>query len=107
MGYREEFFKNNKPEQNGKYRCAICGKYFKKEDIDVDHRIPKRNGGTDDLWNLQATCRHCNRSKRDRQTRGENISTILRATANGGLLKLTRSVMIQKIKDMLGFKYRR
>lgn len=107
MGYREEFFKHNKPAPNGKYRCAICGKYFKKEDIDVDHRIPKRNGGTDDLWNLQATCSHCNRSKRDRQSKGENISTFVRATIHGGLGKLTWSMLVRKIKDMLGIKYKR
>lgn len=107
MGYRDEFFKHNKPAPNGKYRCVICGNYFRKEDIDVDHRIPKRDGGTDDLWNLQATCKHCNRSKGDRQTKGENISTIIRATANGDLGKLTKSVAIRKVKDALGFKYRR
>ena len=64
MGYRETWFKNNKPFM-GKYRCQHCGEWFKKKDIDVDHIIPKNYGGTDDLFNLQGLCKHCNRSKQD------------------------------------------
>lgn len=44
MGYRETYFKYNKPFF-GKYRCVRCGKWFRKDQIDIDHRIPKRNGG--------------------------------------------------------------
>ena len=64
MGYREDFFKNT-PSYMGKYQCQRCGNWFPKSEIDVDHRIPKRHGGTDDLYNLQAMCKHCNRSKQN------------------------------------------
>lgn len=47
------------------YRCHNCGGYFKKSEIDIDHIIPRNKGGTDDLWNLQPMCKHCNRSKSD------------------------------------------
>lgn len=60
--YRNKWFANNKPVL-GKYRCAHCKKMFPKEQIDIDHIIPKKYGGTDDLSNLQALCYHCNRSK--------------------------------------------
>ena len=62
MGYREKWFKNN-PSFFGKYRCQHCGGWFPKEQIDVDHIIPKSRGGTDALVNLQGLCYHCNRSK--------------------------------------------
>lgn len=62
MGYREMYFKENKPIM-GKYRCARCGKLFAKKDIDIDHIIPKSKGGMDHPMNLQAMCKHCNRSK--------------------------------------------
>lgn len=62
--YREKWFKAN-PSINGKYQCRCCGKWFSKKDIDIDHIIPQNKGGTDDLWNLQPMCKHCNRSKSD------------------------------------------
>ena len=62
MGYREKWFEANK-SRNGKYRCVCCGKWFTKSEIDIDHIVPKHRGGTDELWNLQPMCKHCNRSK--------------------------------------------
>lgn len=107
MGYRENWFNNNRPNLFGKYRCVSCGGFFTKKEIEIDHRIPKRDGGTDDLWNLQPMCRHCNRSKRDRQTKLETASTLVRATAHGQLGKAVGGMAKQGIKDALGFKYRR
>lgn len=62
--YRKIYFDAN-PPMNGKYRCKACGGWFKKTDIDIDHIIPQNRGGTDSLYNLQALCKHCNRSKQD------------------------------------------
>mgnify|MGYP001850859460 CR=1 FL=1 len=47
------------------YQCRKCGGWFKKSEIDIDHIIPQNKGGTNDLWNLQPMCKHCNRSKSD------------------------------------------
>ena len=112
MGYRETFFKHNPgrklPFRRGTwYQCVGCGQWFSKSDITVDHRIPKRDGGTDDFWNLQAMCRPCNSSKRDRQTSAETASTLIRATIHGGLGKAVGSMAKQKLKDAVGIKYRR
>ena len=62
-------------------------------------------GGTDDLWNLQPMCRSCNSSKRDRQTKGETASTLIRATAHGQLGKAVGGMAKQKLKDAVGIKY--
>ena len=110
MGYRETFFQHHpgvkRPFRKGTwYRCVSCGGWFSKSQITVDHRIPKRDGGTDDLWNLQPMCRSCNSSKRDRQTRGETANTLIRATAHGQLGKAVGSMAKQKAKDFLGIKY--
>lgn len=112
MGYREEFFKHNKgrklPGLRGVfYKCVRCGNWFTKEQITVDHKIPKRKGGTDDIWNLQAMCRSCNSSKRDRQSGFETAETIASATIHGGLGNLLGSMAIQKAKDAVGIKYKR
>lgn len=107
MGYRENWFANNKPLIFGKYRCVRCGGLFSKKEIEIDHRIPKRDGGTDDLWNLQPMCQHCNRSKRDRQSKGETASTLVRATMNGQLGKALGGIAKQGVKDAIGIKYKR
>lgn len=107
MGYRENWFKYNRPNIFGRYRCVRCGGSFRKDQIEIDHRIPKRDGGTDDLWNLQPMCRKCNRSKRDRQTGFETAGTLIRATAHGQLGKAVGSMAVRGVKDAVGIKYKR
>jgi 5-methylcytosine-specific restriction enzyme A len=46
--------------------CVMCGAYA----TDVDHILPKRNGGTDDDDNLQAFCHACHSRKTARETGG-------------------------------------
>ncbi len=62
MNYRELWFKNNE-SNHGWYTCAKCGKKIRKADVDIDHIIPRKHGGSDRLYNLQCLCKHCNRSK--------------------------------------------
>lgn len=44
--------------------CAYCGKEISVKDMQVDHIIPVRNGGTDKIANLNPSCRRCNHYKR-------------------------------------------
>ena len=62
MGYREDWFKENKSD-HGWYTCAKCGKRIRKADVDIDHIVPQKHGGWDHPSNLQCLCKHCNRSK--------------------------------------------
>lgn len=112
MGYRDAWFKANPGRRlvghRGLwYKCQKCHKWFKKDDIDIDHRIPKRQGGTDDLWNLQALCKHCNRSKKDKQTGLETATTLFSAAGHGELGKAIGGMAKQKTKDFFGIKYKR
>jgi len=46
------------------YRCSICGKRFRKAQLDVDHIIPVRLGVDPfDKRNLRVLCRSCHRAK--------------------------------------------
>lgn len=63
--YRETG-RNTFSQNNGWYTCVRCGKRFRWKDIDVDHIVPKSKGGMDSSYNLQAMCKHCNRSKGNR-----------------------------------------
>ena len=49
-------------KQKGK--CAHCGLYFREEDVmEVDHRIPKSQGGKDSYENWDLLHRHCHDTK--------------------------------------------
>jgi len=44
-------------------RCELCGVPMQERAIEVDHVMPRKHGGTDDLENLQALCWKCNENK--------------------------------------------
>lgn len=48
-------------------RCAMCGRTPLDHGVvlQVDHRLPKDWGGTDELENLQPLCEECNRGKKN------------------------------------------
>jgi RNA-directed DNA polymerase len=47
-----------------KGKCARCGLYFEDEDVlEVDHIVPKSEGGKDQYKNLQLLHRHCHHEK--------------------------------------------
>lgn len=58
--------KTQRQHVHAKYggRCAYCGKSINLHDMQVDHRKPKRAGGTDGITNRNPACRRCNHYKR-------------------------------------------
>ena len=52
--------------KNAKYRCELCGISADVKALEVDHIIPRNNGGSDDITNFQSLCYSCNATKRDR-----------------------------------------
>lgn len=104
--YRDKYFQYAQ-SWNGLYQCCNCGNWFPKSDIDVDHRIPKKHGGTDDISNLQAMCYHCNRSKNSKVTKKDYVNTGIRAAMTGNLGEMAKGIVTQEIKNALGIKYKR
>lgn len=48
-------------------KCSICGKKFTENNIpQIDCIIPRSKGGTQELYNLQLTCKSCNAMKSNR-----------------------------------------
>jgi diadenosine tetraphosphate (Ap4A) HIT family hydrolase len=45
--------------------CECYGAHEQQRALEVDHIIPKNQGGSDDISNLQALCFRCNAGKRD------------------------------------------
>lgn len=45
------------------FRCQACGVAAKEARLEIDHKIPVAQGGSNDLNNLEVLCRSCNRGK--------------------------------------------
>lgn len=48
------------------FHCELCGCRADERALEVDHIVPRSQGGPDDMDNLQALCYRCNAMKRDR-----------------------------------------
>ena len=71
--------------------CAYCGKAIAIRDMQVDHILPKRNGGTNDIDNLNPSCRLCNHYKRAADTE------TFRNDLLGGLIKRLMKIYIFRV----------
>lgn len=93
--YRQEFIRANPGKKRfGKpgywYRCAHCGKWCARPGgetvlipdeirMEVDHIRPWSQGGTHELYNLQPSCKPCNRSKSASSTTKDNFTNVKNA----------------------------
>ena len=58
--------------------CRYCGS---DENLQVDHIIPRKAGGTHDLENLQVLCRNCNLRKSISIGAGQNgVSNLMKSS---------------------------
>lgn len=48
------------------YTCQYCGKQGSKDNMNIDHVIPKSSGGKSTWLNMVASCKLCNHKKADR-----------------------------------------
>lgn len=46
-------------------RCCTCGRKLTAKSLEIDHRLPLAEGGSNESVNLQALCSLCNRGKAD------------------------------------------
>lgn len=103
------------------YRCAHCGKWCGRaggeranirddELMEVDHIKPWSMGGSDELYNLQALCKPCNRTKSNNPTMGDSIKTLTNTVLHpiDGLAGEGRKILRQnKVLKSLGIVKRR
>lgn len=45
------------------FTCVYCGRRSPDVELEVDHILPRKDGGTDDIENLTTACKECNRGK--------------------------------------------
>jgi len=51
------------------FTCQYCGREAPEAVLEIDHIIPIKEDGTDDLYNLTTSCFDCNRGKKDKLLR--------------------------------------
>jgi len=54
--------------KRAKFHCELCGISAEEKALEVDHIVPRNNGGSDELSNFQSLCYSCNAMKRDRDS---------------------------------------
>lgn len=52
--------------KKAKFRCELCGVSADVRALEIDHIVPRKKYGTDDIYNLQALCYSCNALKKDK-----------------------------------------
>lgn len=65
MTKRKKLSKEDREKLYNEYDgyCAYCGEKIDIGDMQVDHIIPLKKGGEDELWNMICSCRSCNHYK--------------------------------------------
>jgi len=87
--------------------CAYCGKIIQYTDMQVDHIKPQRQGGTDDVENLNPSCRSCNHYKRARNLEGFRrvMKTLHERVRKQYICKVAEDYGIIKVKPWDGKFY--
>ena len=87
--------------------CAYCGKSIEIKDMQVDHILAKRNGGTDDFSNLNPSCRRCNHYKRSLDLEGFRnlMKTLHERLKNDYITKVAMDYGIIELKPFNGVFY--
>lgn len=82
-------------------KCAYCGKIITYKDMQVDHVLPKYQDGTDDMDNLNPSCRRCNHYKRASSLEGfrDTMATLHKRIAEPYINKVALDYGIMTIKE--------
>lgn len=64
-----------------RHRCQYCGQRPAKQELTLDHVMPKSRGGKDSWENLVLACVHCNVSKADRTPEEAGMRLLTRPAA--------------------------
>lgn len=101
--------KIDRPKVYDKYNehCAYCGKIIHIRDMQVDHILPKRNGGTNNFSNLNPSCRQCNYYKKslDLEDFRKLMKTLHKGLPNDYITALAMNYGIIELKPFNGVFY--
>lgn len=73
---REIKLTRNNVFRRDKNRCQYCGNIFEREDLNLDHVIPRDRGGKTTWENIVCSCIKCNSRKANRLPHQANMRLI-------------------------------
>lgn len=84
--------------KRAKRRCELCGISDDIKGLEIDHIIPRKFGGSDDISNLQALCYSCNSMKgaRDDEDLRDVISTYSHRKADCIFCDIDKSRIVEE-----------
>jgi len=87
--------------------CAYCGNDLLYKNMQVDHKLPKRRGGSDNKNNLMPSCRRCNHYKRAHSLKRfrELMKTLHKRIQNQYINKVAIDYGVIKIEPFDGIFY--
>lgn len=62
------------------FRCVYCGNRFKRDQLTLDHIIPRSQGGKSTWDNTVSSCFKCNQRKADRTLKDAGMSLLIQPT---------------------------
>lgn len=91
--------------------CAYCGEKLTIKQMQVDHITAKVKGGTDEIENLNPSCRQCNFYKDTFSVEGfrERLSTIIERVRKPFIVRLAEKyglISFNKIDIKFHFEHR-
>lgn len=88
-------------------KCAYCGCELELHDLKIDHFIPKKKGGTDDIENLMPSCEICNHYKDAHNI--DKFKSMMKKIKNKisklYIIKVAQRYNLISIKDFTEFYY--
>lgn len=98
MAERKTFNKKDRLLIYKKYNghCAYCGMELPLKDLQVDHIVSLKQGGTNTIDNANPSCRLCNHYKRS------SSIDVFRNYLLGGLIKRLRKIYIFRVAEKYG-----
>ena len=80
MPCKELKLTRNNVFERDKNRCQYCGTVFRREELNLDHVIPRHYGGRTTWENVVCSCIRCNTRKANRLPHEANMRLIRKAT---------------------------
>ena len=82
--------------ERDRHLCGNCGRSYSTEELDVDHTVPRGNGGSDRFSNLGSLCRRCHDAKH-----GNGLAPTVRFASTGDMTDAEFQWFKHFVKEML------
>lgn len=89
--FKELSFSKNNLYQRDNYTCQYCGIRPTREDLTIDHIMPRSRGGKTNWENCVVACRRCNKMKANHLLRDVKLNLLKKPTRPSWNLALTIS----------------